>query len=99
LQYKQLNPGLKPPNDQPPASLINDINNQVNVWKGAKGPLTFVRHINNTINVLWSDGSASKTSASYINPTGGALVPFMDHVPPATTAYANFVYRWSGQKQ
>jgi prepilin-type N-terminal cleavage/methylation domain-containing protein len=99
LQYKQYNPNLKPPNDQPPASMLADINNQVNVWKGTKGPLTFVRHINNTINVLWSDGSASKTTASFINPSSGGLVTFIDHVPPGTTAYANFVYRWSGQKQ
>jgi prepilin-type N-terminal cleavage/methylation domain-containing protein len=99
LQYKLLNPGTKPPNDVPPASMITDINNQQATWKGANGPLTFARHINNTINVLWSDGSASKTSAAYINPTLGSPVPFTDHVPPAITTYATFVYRWSGQKQ
>ena len=94
LQYNSLHPTA-----QPPASMLTDINNQQAVWKGTKGPLTFARHINGTINVLWSDGSASKTDPAYINPAASTLVPFTDHVPPKTTAYSNFVYRWSGQKQ
>ena len=94
-----LNPGAKPPNDVPPPSVITDVNNQQAVWKGTNGPLTFARHINSTINVLWSDGSASKTTAAYINPTSGAPVPYIDHMPPGITAPANMVYKWSGQKQ
>jgi prepilin-type N-terminal cleavage/methylation domain-containing protein len=94
LQYNALYPTA-----QVPASMLTDINNQQAVWKGSKGPLTFARHINGTINVLWSDGSASKTDPAYINPAASTLVPFTDHVPPKTTAYSNFVYRWSGQKQ
>jgi prepilin-type processing-associated H-X9-DG protein len=58
----------------------NDWNKQKSAW--ARPVPKFARHIN-MVNVLWSDGSASRCSPAYLRPT----------------AASNYEMRWRGSKE
>jgi prepilin-type N-terminal cleavage/methylation domain-containing protein/prepilin-type processing-associated H-X9-DG protein len=70
-------------------NVLEDWRTQTAAWN--QRPPLFARHLG-MVNVLWSDGSASRCDPAYIKPTGGSQ-------DPTDGLFRNYKLRWSETKR